>query len=254
MSKFEPSKNVYKDMRNFELDYWWYRGLREILSYFIDKFQPKIILDAGCGTGANINFLNKSNDKYQIYGVDISKEALDLAKEYKIQNIFQANVSKLPFENNFFDLIYCMDVLGNLNPEETHQTIAEFWRSLKKDGVLIIQTAALPWINSKHDRYWDIQKRYSVNEIAKIIEEDNFEILKKTYRHFFLFPIIAIIKLINKKGSEVNSGDFRKVPNFINNLLYLIMKFENYLLRFINFPIGSSVFIICRKTKIDKII
>lgn len=244
MTKFNPHQNVYKDMESFEIDYWWYRSLRHTLRYYLNQYNPKIILDAGCGTGANISFINNSDLK--IYGLDISREAVTKAKKKGIKNLSIGNISHLPYENNFFDLIYCLDVLGNLDDEKTIESFREFRRCLKKGGILIIQTAALPYLYSSHDKYWDIGKRYYLEELVLKLEEE-FSILKKSYRHFILFPLIFAIKLKNKFHKNKSSGDFEKLPNMLNELLFNVMRFENYLLRYLSLPIGSSVFVIAKK-------
>jgi len=245
MSKFIPNKNVYKDMFNFEKNYWWYVALRENLNFFIKKFKPKTVLDAGCGTGANMIEIKNYVDK--IYGIDISKEAIEICNENKLNNLFLGNLVNLPFEDNMFDLIYCMDVFGNLNDIESDTVLREFYRCLNNSGYLIIQTAAIGGLTSSHDEYWDIQKRYQLEELGDKISKNKYVIIKKSYRHFLLFPMIALIKILNKNKKELNSGDFFQLPFFINYSLIWIMRIENFLLRFLNFPIGSSAFIIARK-------
>jgi len=245
MSRFSPNKNVYQDMFNFEKNYWWYQGLRDNLKFFVNKYNHKSVLDAGCGTGGNMIEISKITK--EIYGIDISEEAISIAKEHKIKNLYQGNLINLPFEDRKFELIYCMDVFGNLNEEDTFKTLREFHRCLKDDGILILQTAGVKSLKSTHDEYWDIQKRYELNELTNIVLINNFQIIKKTYRHFFLFPIIALIKILNKNKETLDSGDFVELPKLVNFILFLIMKFENFILRYVSFPIGSSVFIIAKK-------
>ena len=245
MNNFSPNKNVYQDMFIYEKDYWWYQGLRNNLKFFVNKYNHKVVLDAGCGTGGNM--IEISSITKEIYGIDISKEAISIAKKHNIKNLQQGNLIKIPFEDKKFELIYCMDVFGNLNEEDTIRALQEFHRCLDEKGILILQTAGIESLTSAHDKYWDIQKRYNLNELVNILVKTNFEIIKKTYRHFFLFPIIASIKILNKNKDISDSGDFIKLPRFVNYILYLTMKMENFLLRFINYPIGSSLFIIAKK-------
>lgn len=244
MINFNPSKSVYKDMYVFEKKYWWYLGLRDLLKYYISKSKSEVVLDAGCGTGANMIEIKSIVNK--VYGVDISPEAIKFAKSKNLNNLYLSNLTDLPFDNSFFDLIYCMDVFGNLDQNQTRKTLGEFNRCLKVGGLIIIQTAGLEWLNSSHDKYWDIQKRYSIEELEKIVTECNFKLVKSTYRYFFLFPVIMIVKLINK-SKKVETGDFQKLPFLLNHLLFLVMKMENSLIKLINFPIGSSIFIIAKK-------
>ena len=87
MNKFSPSENVYRDMDLFEKDYWWYVSLRDINKFFLKKFKPSKVLDAGCGTGANLDSIkNLTNSSY---GIDIAREALQIAKEKGLKNLYQ---------------------------------------------------------------------------------------------------------------------------------------------------------------------
>ena len=77
------------------------------------------ILEVGCGDGTKLALLTLKSKKR--FGVDISKKAIDLAKnKYKDMNFFQGDVEKgLTFKNQSFDLVYSAFVLEHLsNPEK----------------------------------------------------------------------------------------------------------------------------------------
>lgn len=92
------------------------------------------ILDAGCGEGSHlakvlINLGQTGTADWLGIGVDISKEAiLTAAKEYPNMIWSVADLAKLPFKNDQFDI-----VLNILSPAN----YGEFKRVLKKGGLLI---------------------------------------------------------------------------------------------------------------------
>jgi ubiquinone/menaquinone biosynthesis C-methylase UbiE len=66
------------------------------------------VLDVPFGTGRFIEFYLKKN--MSVYGIDISKDMLDIAREHLGDHYNQCNISvgsaeHLPFENDFFDLL-----------------------------------------------------------------------------------------------------------------------------------------------------
>jgi SAM-dependent methyltransferase len=245
--KFNPSTSVYEDMHNNEKDHWWYKGLRDLLVSEISSLKINKILDVGFGTGFNLEFLSSLN--YLTYGLDISPKAINLAKSKGLKNIYLGNALDLPFENNIFDLVICMDIFGNFDNSEAKKALQEIYRVSSSKGYLVINTAALPWLYSSHDNAWDIKQRYTLEKLIALVSEEGFKIVKSTYRVSFLFPFVLIIRFLQKFNSNKKvRGDTHLTNNFLNRILYLIMNLENFFLRYINFPIGSSVFIVAQKS------
>ena len=69
----------YEKMYKFEEKYWWWVGKREIVKGILDRLNLNStnILDIGCGTGFNMNYLK---DYGKIVGLDFSKEALNFCR------------------------------------------------------------------------------------------------------------------------------------------------------------------------------
>ena len=70
----------------------------------------------------------------------------------------------------------------------------------------------------------------------------------------FIFPLFAAFRLfirITKYGKNdykmENSVEFRTVP-IINEVLLVMLRFEKWLLRYINLPFGASIIILADKT------
>lgn len=95
------------------------------------------LLDVGCGDG-NVSQLYKNKSK-EVFGIDISKTALEKAKQRGIQTFIQ-DLNSLPlcFEDEYFDHIILTDVIEHvLNPIEL---LKESKRILKHSGTVIITT------------------------------------------------------------------------------------------------------------------
>jgi 2-polyprenyl-3-methyl-5-hydroxy-6-metoxy-1,4-benzoquinol methylase len=115
------------------------------------------VLDVGCGEGFLLNYLPKL-DSYT--GIDFSAEAIQLAQSSKFKILRQADspqvkISKqiqsikfqkesvydLPFHNNEFDLVTCLEVLEHL--ENYEKALAEIKRVTKK--YVILSVPHEPW-------------------------------------------------------------------------------------------------------------
>jgi len=91
------------------------------------------VLDAGCG--ATMPFLREIAPRVRLaVGVDLEA----LRREPSGPLGCRANVERLPFRNEVFDLIISMSVIEHL--ENPARVFREFQRLLKPGGTLIIQT------------------------------------------------------------------------------------------------------------------
>lgn len=241
----------YSDMYKSEEKLWWYIGLRDVLRSFLKRYLSKKakILDAGCGTGKNSEMLK--NLGYTAYSIDVSQDALDFCKTRGITNLSYGSVSEIPFEDESFDGVLCMDVLGILNNEDQIRAVREIKRVLKSQGIAMINCAALPWLYSQHDIVTNLQKRFYKNELEDLFKNQDFEIVKSTYRVFLLFPLVVLTKttkkLINIFSKKAQS-DQNTTPAILNPMLTIIQRLETFLIIRYNLPIGSSVFLIVKKS------
>ena len=96
------------------------------------------ILDIGCGSGFFLKRIYESfNDTIKYFGIDISKEAINLAMNYfNKAKYFVSPGEKLPFENNSFDYIQIISTLWHVSDQE--KVLKEVYRVLKKEGYLYI--------------------------------------------------------------------------------------------------------------------
>ncbi|MEK7518063.1 MAG: class I SAM-dependent methyltransferase [Patescibacteria group bacterium] len=239
----------YYAMYKAEENSWWYKGLRDVLDYFLSqKGKTLNILDAGCGTGINMKFLLSKG--HFLYGIDLSNFAIALCKKRRLKNVRKGSILKLPFRKNFFDVLICIDVLGSMGSNRhIEKAIEEFYRVLKPNGFLLIHVASLPWLYSPHDVVTNFRVRFLKSELVAYIPSSKWNIIKCSYRVFFLFPFVASIKLIKKFLWRFvgDKTDQNTTPQILNRAFFFIQLIESRLLRFMDFPIGSSLILIAEK-------
>ncbi len=114
---------------------------QSFLLKFFKKHRNEIanarILDLGCGTGRNSNYLAQKG--VEVYGLEISDTAIELAKkragELGLDNVHYLKKSigeKYPFADNFFDFVFDITSSNSLNEEERKIYLSEVARVLKK--------------------------------------------------------------------------------------------------------------------------
>ncbi|MFC1944088.1 class I SAM-dependent methyltransferase [Chloroflexota bacterium] len=106
-------------------------------------FRPAgLVLEAGCGTGAQTVIIAPQNLQCNFVSIDIAEDSLVQAEENikkrKIQNVrFQvADVFDLPFNNESFDHIFICFLLEHL--QAPLDALVSLKRVLKKDGTLSV--------------------------------------------------------------------------------------------------------------------
>ena len=92
-----------------------YRTLAKELKY---QFHPTKVLDIGCALGFLVQgFVDNGIESY---GVDISEWAIKHSKPNC--QVVDITEQKLPFEDNYFDLVICYDTLEHI-PTQFHQFV-----------------------------------------------------------------------------------------------------------------------------------
>lgn len=103
------------------------------------------ILDLGCGTGRNANYLAEKGN--QVVGVDIAANALKIGEERAqklglesaVKYLCQSIGAELPFADNDFDLILDITSSNSLNDFERGIYLKECQRVLRPGGFMILR-------------------------------------------------------------------------------------------------------------------
>ena len=109
----------YHQMQNLEDTYWWHVGRKSIVSQQLKRQFPDRtnlrILNIGCGTGGGIDVLKQFGT---VYNIDVSEEAIRLAKAQGHENVQLYDGENIPFDKESFDLIVALDVLEHIKEDE----------------------------------------------------------------------------------------------------------------------------------------
>ncbi len=117
------------------------------------------LLDAGCGMGATINYINNNYD-FKIIGLDKSEKLASLARELnKNTEIIVSSAESTIFEDKMFDGVLAECTLSLM---DVNKALMEINRVLKNNGYLIITDL---YVNNTE--FLDDLKRYPVNTCLK---------------------------------------------------------------------------------------
>ena len=105
------------------------------LKSLIESNEYKSILEAGCGTGRWISSLEEVSNK--VFGLDYSFDMMKIPKTNKSNlNLVNADAVQIPFRDNFFDMIFCVNAIHHFSDKE--KFIAECKRTLTSNGMIAV--------------------------------------------------------------------------------------------------------------------
>ncbi|MFC1663751.1 class I SAM-dependent methyltransferase [Patescibacteria group bacterium] len=242
----------YEKLYKFEHFYWWHIGRRDIANSFLERFlknKENQILEIGCGTGGNLEVLNKWG---QVIGLDISKEALNFCKKRGFTNLILGKAEKISLSDNSCDLVLALDVLEHTKDDK--RVIKESWRVLKGGGFFLAIVPAYKFLWSEHDEALGHKRRYSILEFKKKLREADFKIIKISHLVTFVFPLVLGYRILRKTlfpKSKKNTA-YVFLPGFINDFFIFLLKLESFLLKYFNLPFGTSIICLAQKPKLKK--
>src|SRR6476646_2501514 len=120
----------YEAMFRVEDHLWWYTGMRRIAAQILGERlagagRRLAILDAGCGTGGNLDWLARYG---AAYGVDFSPLAVAFCAQRHLTTVSRASVLDLPYPDSTFDLVTSFDVIYHLGVRDDVAALAEMRR------------------------------------------------------------------------------------------------------------------------------
>lgn len=142
-----PDYLIYE---SFQINYnKYYFGGLETAKWLVGQVESHMVpnssrvLDWGCGPGRVIRHLPPLlGPQFQVYGTDYNLKSVKWCKKNLASIHFNHNTgdAKLPYANDFFDLIYGISVLTHLSRVEHIFWIEELSRVLKPGGLLLLTT------------------------------------------------------------------------------------------------------------------
>ena len=157
--------------------------------------QDPRILDCGCGTGANVEWLDRFG---RSFGFDRSSVGLGLGRDADRPRLVRATVTAAPFATGSFDLVTSFDVLYSLEEPEERAAIAEMFRLTRPGGFALINVAAMDVLRGDHSVLSEEVRRYSRSDLQRLVTGAGFTIVRLTYTNIALFLPLAGLRMVQR--------------------------------------------------------
>jgi SAM-dependent methyltransferase len=154
--------------------YW----LRTILRY---RLPPGRVMDVGCGHGGFVMLLRRAG--FEAFGLELSPWVVDFAQKTFCVPVTRGLLEEQPLGPGSIDILTMMDVLEHL--AEPVVTLSSAFEALGDDGILMLQTPAVP-----PDLSWE----------AMVAADHPFLPLMRERGHLYLFRDTGIRRLLAQLG------------------------------------------------------
>jgi SAM-dependent methyltransferase len=231
-----------------EARHFWFRGFRRFLTPVLERaVQGSLIriLDCGCGTGGNIEWLARYG---RVSGIDYTFSGIAAAARLGRPRLAQATAAALPFAEATFDLVTSFDMLQVLPDAIERQAIAEMARVLRPGGALVVNVAAMPIMRGDHALLSEEARRYTRAELGAKLAAEGFVVEWISHTNASLFPLMFVTRALQRwRGARAGTSDISVPPAPINTALSALLALESVVVSKVPLPLGSSIVCLARK-------
>ena len=231
---------VYDRMAELDERHWWYRARRAILTDVIARKLnlPKEarILEIGCGTGHNLEMLQRFG---RADGIEIDPAAREMAERRLGRPIGSAPLPALTgVEDGGYDMVAILDVLEHV--EEDRAALESIAGKLKPGGKILITVPAHPWMWSAHDVVNHHKRRYTRKSLRKVVADAGLKLDTMSWFNSLLFPLAAAARLVGRVTGKEDSDD-KLPPRPVNAVFEAVFGLERYWVGRLPLPPGVSL-------------
>jgi SAM-dependent methyltransferase len=196
--------------------HFWIRRRFNVMSRFSQSAirDSRYVAEVGCGNGL---LQRQIEDQYEkpVTGFDLNELALQ-KNVSRISPLYCYDIhQRNPEFRNRFDLLLLFDVLEHIEDESGFLQSVKF--HLATSGILIVNVPAHQSLYSDYDRAAGHVRRYSVNQLARVAEQNGLRMRLATYWGLPLLPLLWLRKRMKLQRDNGKAGFDSRGPimNFL---------------------------------------
>jgi ubiquinone/menaquinone biosynthesis C-methylase UbiE len=243
----------FANIARSERDFWWYRGMRQILFRLLDPAAVRgaQVLEAGCGTG-HLSKVLAERYAWRMTPLDLGREGLEYARSYGLERLVQGDIRALPFATASFDALVSMDVVVHLERGREGEAFSEFARVLKPGGLLALRVAALDLLRSRHSQFAQERQRFTRKRLIEGVTRAGFHVDRITYANALLLPVALFkFRVWEPLTRAHQASGVEPVAGWLDSLLYAPLRLEaGWIGMGGSCPGGQSLVLLARKFQV----
>jgi len=238
---------LLEEMKDQEKNHWWFVARRRIIRDVLQRIMSARcgkILDIGCGTGYNFQWLAAMGR--EVSGIEQAESMVACAQEISESSAIVLGTFPDVSLDETYDLVTLFDVLEHIENETgAFQKVRTL---LNPGGLVCLTVPAFNFLWSGHDELAGHKRRYRGAVLEQSLRRADFTVVRLTYFNAFLFAPIASVRILGRLfAQKKRRSDFSATPRFLNHILAAIFGSERFLLRLMDVPFGVSILVIAQK-------
>jgi SAM-dependent methyltransferase len=233
----------------YDEHHWWFRGRRRVLHAALGELalpEGAQVLDAGCGTGRTMDELRGYGE---VHGFDLNPRGAEHAKGRGHRDVRVARVEEIPYQDDSFDLVTCLDVIEH-TPDDL-VSLRELRRVTRPGGWLLVTVPAFQLLWSSHDVANHHYRRYRRTQLRAAGEAAGWELGTWTYFNTLLFPpgaAVRVLERLRRPHKRRGRPNLVLTPRSWDGVLEWPMRIEAGLIRRgARLPVGMSLLMVFRR-------
>ncbi len=203
--------------------HWWFIARRQILSAVIEAVVPpsreNLVIDVGCGTGANLANLAQ---RYECIGIDASYEAVRLARLRfgELRFVHGLAPRDLAGDIERARLVLVSDVLEHVSDD--FALFSELLAATEPGTYFLLTVPADPTLWSQHDRSFGHYRRYERERFERIWRGLPVETRFVSPFNARLYPLVKLARQVSRWRGHAHGEagtDFALPGRLTNDLL-----------------------------------
>jgi SAM-dependent methyltransferase len=239
---------AFEHMAATEATHWWFVGRRAVIDALLEGMALPTsgdILEAGCGTGGNLATLSRRG---KISAFEPHIDALSFARtRHPDLDIREGSLpAALPYDLASFDLVAALDVLEHVDSDaESAQALVDL---VRPGGWMLVTVPAHQALWGSHDRRLHHRRRYGRDQLLRLFEAADVDLVRFTPFNVILSPI-ALIYRVGERMLGLDLGNQERMPwGPLNAALGAMFRAESVLVRHgLPIPFGLSYAAVFRR-------
>lgn len=235
---------MLSDLYRVQEQNWWHAGMRRITLTLLAgaTLPPGPLLEIGCGGGAMLRDLEAHHPDRLTLGLDLNREGL---RGGAAARLFQADLHDLPLAAGSCAGALALDTFDQRGVD-LPCCLAESWRVLRAEGILLLRVSAYPWLYGPHDIAFGTGKRYTRGELQAAIVAAGFVIERVSFANMLLLPLAILVRLWQQAGRTAVSSELH-AGGPLHPAPAAALALERRWLQRRDLPAGLSLYVLARK-------
>jgi SAM-dependent methyltransferase len=201
--------------------HWYYRAKAAAVLRLLGPEPASRILDIGAGSGFFSRTLLERTTAAEAWCVDTSYPADSDDDESGKPVHYRRALASPPA-----DLVLLMDVLEHV--DDDGQLLGEAVAQTRQGGRVLITVPAFQWLWSPHDEFLGHRRRYTLDQLHEVVEQQGLQIERSAYFFALTLPLAVATRMVARylPGNSGPRSQLRRHHPVVNRLLLALCQAE----------------------------